>query len=326
MKQQRFEAQFAPQWQRFERLLQQLEGRAESGAERISSATFASDYRRLCHHLSLARERHYSSQLIERLNEMVLRGHQQLYRRKTHLLSSFLAFIVVGFPQLVRREWRLCLLASGLLYLPALLLFFFVWRYPELIYAILDPAMVESFERMYDPAADHLGQERGASSDFYMFGYYIQNNISIGFRTFAGGILFGLGSIFFLVFNGSLFGALAAHVTNIGYQASFFPFVIGHGAFELTAIALSGAAGLKLGFALLAPGRRGRLAALREAAREAVPMVFGVILMLLIAAFVEAFWSASSVVEPWGKYLVGSIMWCFVALYFLLMGRRRHGA
>ena len=43
-----------------------------------------------------------------------------------------------------------------------------------------------------------------------MFGFYILNNVSIGFRSFAGGIIFGLGTIFFLVFNGLILGGVVA--------------------------------------------------------------------------------------------------------------------
>ncbi len=325
MKQQQFEAQFSPLWQQFDQTLRQLEGEALEEATQ-ARGDFAADYRRLCHHLSLARERQYSSQLVERLNALVLRGHQQLYHRKTELLASFLRFVVGDFPRLVRREWRLCLLASALLYLPGLLLFVSVWRYPELIYAMLDPYRVAQFESMYDPAAEHVGRLRDAGSDLSMFGFYIQNNIGVSFRTFAGGLLYGLGSIFFLAYNGALFGALAAHLLAMDYHTTFFPFVVGHGAFELTAIAFSGAAGLKLGWALLAPGRQPRLVALKAAARVAIKLMYGVILMLVMAAFVEAFWSSSALVAPWGKYLVGATLWAFVLLYFVRMGRGGYGS
>ena len=60
----------------------------------------------------------------------------------------------------------------------------------------------------------------------------------------AAGLLFGLGSVLFLIFNGLIIGAICGHLTEIGYGQTFWSFVIGHGAFELTAIALAGAAGL----------------------------------------------------------------------------------
>jgi uncharacterized membrane protein SpoIIM required for sporulation len=157
-----------------------------------------------------------------------------------------------------------------------------------------------------------------------MFGYYIMHNIGIAFQTFASGLLFGLGSAFFLFFNGLMIGAVAGHLTHIGYGQTFWSFVIGHGAFELSAIALAGAAGLQLGWALIAPGRLPRAEALQLAARKSVLLICGVMLFLLIAAFIEAYWSSRTGLAPLTKYLVGAALWCLVATYLLFAGRTRH--
>ena len=181
-------------------------------------------------------------------------------------------------------------------------------------------------ERMYDPDARRLGRfsERGSGDDWVMFGFYIMNNIGIAFQTFASGLLLGLGSLFFLLFNGLMIGGVAGHLTRIGYGEPFWSFVIGHGAFELTAIALAGAAGFKLGWALLAPGRLPRGEALRLAASKAIQLVCGVILFLLLAAFIEAFWSSTTFASPNIKYIVGAGLWVLVLSYLLLAGRRQH--
>jgi uncharacterized membrane protein SpoIIM required for sporulation len=117
---------------------------------------------------------------------------------------------------------------------------------------------------------------------------------------------------------------VATHLTRVGYAEPFFQFVAGHSAFELTAIALCGMAGLLLGRALLAPGLRTRREALVTSARIAVRIVYGATAMLLFAAFIEAFWSSTTAVPPIVKYLVGAALWVFVGAYFLFMGRRAH--
>jgi uncharacterized membrane protein SpoIIM required for sporulation len=109
----------------------------------------------------------------------------------------------------------------------------------------------------------------------------------------------------------------------MGYGENFYPFVIGHGAFELTAIVLSGAAGLRLGFALLAPGRLSRGQALLTAGRESVRILYGAAGMLVIAAFLEAFWSSAALVPPPVKYGVGAFFGAVVLLYLWLGGRTR---
>ena len=104
----------------------------------------------------------------------------------------------------------------------------------------------------------------------------------------------------------------------------FFSFVSGHSALELTAIMLSGAAGLKLGIALIAPGQLTRKASVMQAARGATRIVYGAAAMFLAAAFVEAFWSPLTEVSADFKYGVGIAMWLAVAAYFVGLGRR-HG-
>ena len=179
---------------------------------------------------------------------------------------------------------------------------------------------------MYDPQGQRIGQamERAADDDWMMFGYYIMHNIGIAFQTYATGLLFGLGSLFFLFFNGLMIGAVAGHLTSIGYGQTFWSFVIGHGAFELTAIALAGAAGLKLGWALLAPGQLSRAQALRLAAKTSVQLIYGVILFLLIAAFIEAYWSSMRWPQPVLKYTVGAALWALVIAYLVFAGRNQH--
>ncbi|EPM74826.1 hypothetical protein A3SM_22728 [Pseudomonas syringae pv. actinidiae ICMP 18886] len=81
---------------------------------------------------------------------------------------------------------------------------------------------------------------------------------------------------------------------------------------------------MKLGWALLAPGRLTRAAALRAAARTSVQLIGGVILFLLIAAFIEAYWSSMTWPGALIKYLVGTALWLLVAAYLILAGRTFH--
>lgn len=316
MNREAFEHQYRGDWRRFEVALEKL----EKGRKGRDDADFPELYRRVCHCLALARSRLYGTDLEQELNDLVLRGHQQLYRRAGFSWRQAADFVVAGFPRLVRREARLVGLACLLFYGPFAAMAAGVVAYPELVYSVIDPEAAAGFQEMYDPAAS---RDRESQTDFMMFGFYIYNNVSIAFRTFASGILFGVGSIVFLVFNGLVIGTVFGHMVNAGTGDVFFPFVVGHGAFELTAIVLSGAAGLKLGLAVLDPGRLTRRQALLEAGREGVRMVYGIFGLLVLAAFVEAFWSSSTLVPAAVKYAVGAACWVAVTLYLLFAGRDR---
>ena len=322
MKQSLFESRHKAEWERFSLMLDRLERNKDTSR----LAGFTKDYRRLCQHLALARERGYSSFLIDSLQQQVLRGHQQLYRQRSRLGAHVVAFILADFPRLVRQQWRF-VLAASLLFFGSLIGFaLLVFLFPDLVYNLISAEQVSQMQGMYDPNGGHLGRsaERAASEDWVMFGFYIMHNIGIAFQTFASGLLFGLGSVFFLLYNGLMIGAVAGHLTQIGYGQTFWSFVIGHGAFELSAIALAGAAGLQLGWALIAPGRLPRTEALRMAARKSVLLICGVMLFLLIAAFIEAYWSSMTEPAPLTKYLVGALLWILVATYLLFAGRTRH--
>ncbi|WP_226664413.1 stage II sporulation protein M [Microbulbifer aggregans] len=320
MKQKEFEARHQILWQQLEHWLAGYE--KGTGAESEVISDLPASYRRLCQHLAVAKERQYTSGLIARLNQLVMECHQRLYQQKSVSSNRWLEFIFGGFPRALREQAQFVWLACALFLAPALVMGLGCYWNDALIYAVMSPEQVTQFESMYDPANDVLGRERGSDSDLMMFGFYIKNNIGIAFRTFASGILFGLGSIFFLVFNGIYLGAVFGHISRVGFASTFYPFVIGHGAFELTAIVFAGAAGLRLGHALVNPGQLRRIHALRNAGRDAMKIMYGTFLMLVIAAFLEAFWSSSTQLDISVKLAVGGFFWLLVIGYCVLAGRQ----
>ncbi len=327
MRQEQFERAHETAWQALERLLAARRGEAVTGdTEDADPHRLPELYRGLCNDYALALSRGYSPLLVERLHGLALRAHQVLYRRDGAWLWRSLQFVAAVFPRTLRRHARLLWLACALFLLPGVLLGTWCANDPEAIFSVLGDAQVAEIEAMYDPLNRVPGREpeRSADSDFAMFGFYIFNNIGIGFRTFAGGILLGIGTVFTLLYNGVVIGGIAGHLTGTGFGETFWPFVSGHGAFELTGIVVCGCAGLLLARAVLAPGRMPRARALREAALEAVKLVSGAALLLVLAAFVEAFWSSSASVSATVKYAVAAAAWLAVLLYLAFAGRE-HG-
>jgi len=326
VKQDAFEAQYASTWDQYETWVRILSGhrkglREETDTPAKIGRQFPALYRQVCHHLAIARARRYSMRLQHRLNQLALEGHQQLYRSRTAFVGKVARFLTSEFPAVFRRRWRFILTAALLLYLPAIGMAIAVQIKGDLVYSLLEPHQISQIEEMYDPENRVFGRERESDTDISMFGFYIYNNISIGFRTFAGGLIFGIGSVFFLCFNGLFFGAIASHLTSVGFSETFWPFVIGHSSFELTGIVVFGAVGLMLGYGAIAPGRKRRWDAIRDQAIDAMPLIYGATAMLIAAAFIEAFWSSTTWPPIGVKYAIGSFLWLLLGLYFALMGR-----
>jgi uncharacterized membrane protein SpoIIM required for sporulation len=328
-----FETQNAPLWQELEDALDRAEKRPRSkdkpadnakAAGRpkpLDGARLAELYRRACEHLALSQARAYPIHLTQRLESLTQRAHRLIYRRHDYGVARLRQLVLVDFPQSVRHQrWHL-MAATLLFFVPAIAAGLACWADPGFILHLVSAEQAQEYDQMYSSSAQALGRSRSADTDWQMFGYYVMHNIGIGFQCFAGGIFLGLGSLFFIVFNGVFIGGIAGYLTARGHVENFWSFVVTHGAFELTAIVLAGAAGLQLGHALLAPGRHTRLEALRRAASEAIVVVYGVIGMLVIAAAIEAFWSSARWVPPEVKYGVGGACWVFVLAYLGWQGR-----
>ncbi len=318
-------------WDEFSRQLDKLTGNGRDNREEgknsseVDIASFPSDYKKVCNHYALAKSRHYSPALVNKLHQLVLHGHNHLYKSDRTFFLKTLSFLAFGFPRTLRQNISFFYLSLSLFLLPALLAGFFAYNDNSFIYSLMGDMHVSRMEYMYDPANHKPGRdmERTSETNLQMFGYYIQHNTSIGFRTFAGGMLAGIGTIFALLSNGMILGGVAGHLSHAPYNMVFWPFVSGHGAFELTAIVISGAAGLMLASALIMPGNRPRLTVLKEMATIALKLIMGAAVMFLLAAFVEAFWSPSAL-PPFVKFAVAAIFWLLVVFYFIFAGRRQH--
>ncbi len=324
MKQVQFENKYNSFWKKFEDLVNDLEKSKKKQTANIAERyQFPKHYREICNHFAIAKQRHYSPILTQRLHSLVLKGHEQIYRNKTVWLWKVVEFLTNDFPSLIRKHYKVFWLAAALFYLPGIAMGIACFKNSEVIYSVMDQSSVANMEYMYDPENRRLGrdEDRQADTDVMMFGYYIFNNISVGFRTFASGIILGIGSLFFLFYNGLVIGGVAGYLSKLGFLETFWSFVSGHGSFELTAIVICGMAGLLLAKPIFSPGNMKRSDALKIIAKDSIQLVMGAALMLVVAAFIEAFWSPSSFVSANIKYIVAAILWAFVIFYLSFAGR-----
>jgi uncharacterized membrane protein SpoIIM required for sporulation len=320
----RFEELYDAEWSELEGLLDGLRGRRTTppAGTASSGARIAELYRRACEHLALARSRAYPAYLVDRLERMTADAHQLIYQTHEVSLGQIRRLVTRDFPRAVRAQRSYVAVATMAFLGPTFVLGLLVYWRPDLILSVVDAATVSSFDDMYSPSASSIGRVRTAATDWVMFGYYIRNNITVAFQCFAGGLFAGLGTLFFLGYNGAFGGAIGGYLIGRGLSHTFLPFIATHSAFELTAIVLSGAAGLRIGHALIAPGRMLRRHSLVTASREAATLLYGISAMLCIAAVIEAFWSSAGWLPAAAKYTTAGLAWTAVLGYLVIQGRR----
>src|SRR5215471_8351776 len=226
MKQQAFEAHYEVRWNEFADWLKRSGDRRAKGGGKpaLEAMDVPARYRELCQHLALARDRQYSADLIERLSRLALAGHQLLYGARGRGLDRLRNFLRADFPRAVRREWRFVWLAVALFMGPLVALTLAIPRNPDFAYVVLPADVLDSAQEMYGAGSKALGRNRDVDTDVAMFGFYIFNNVRIGFQTFAGGLAFGLGAIFYLLYNGVFIGAITGHIIHSGLAVNFFSF------------------------------------------------------------------------------------------------------
>jgi uncharacterized membrane protein SpoIIM required for sporulation len=131
--------------------------------------------------------------------------------------------------------------------------------------------------------------------------------------------------LFFLVYNGLVTGTVLGYVQKSGHADNILTFMCGHSPFELTAIVISGGAGLRMGYALLGTSGRTRLGSLRAVADDLISLILGAALFLFIAALIEGWWSPSGLPSQ-VKWAFSAVMSSLVVGFLLLAGRGKRAA
>jgi uncharacterized membrane protein SpoIIM required for sporulation len=287
-------------------------------------ANLPSLYRDVCADLAAAEAARYSAPLVAYLRGLTASAHTILYgpharaRGEGGELRLKHAWLV-AIPRAVRQRWRPMLLATALFFVPLANGAVLTLRDPSFAFRVAPESMLRPLSEAYARGFD---EGRDAGEGTMMAGYYVYNNVGIALRCFALGIFGGIGSAFYLVQNGFTIGAILGYVASQGAGENIGTFILGHGSLELGAIVLSGGAGLSLGWSVVAPGELTRLASLQRTAREILVIVAGASVMLLMAAGIEAFWSASSTPRA-VKVGFGGSLFFLVLGYIAFAGRGR---
>lgn len=275
--------------------------------------------------VDVARSRMYQldATIQDRLGRMAIAAHGLLYRRPSpRPLKAIGQFLAQDYPRLFRRLRGYVLLSIAIFMTVTLGTYAAVRMQPSLAHVIL-PTGLEA-DTPGSVTSEDVSERYRRIPGPVMNSFITTNNISVAFFAFSLGVLAGIGTCYVLLFNGMMLGTFFAHFANHDLSYVSYSFLIPHGALEIFAIMVAGAAGLRLGLSLALPGRWTRKASLRQGAKEGVLLVLGTIPMFIVAGAIESFvtpayWSGGV------KIVIGVLALGVTLAYLLLVGRSGAG-
>lgn len=296
MKLDRFLTQRQPSWAELTSLVASAAGRPErlgpDGVRRLGEL-----YREAAADLAYIRRAWPSGPESAALQDLVAQARALVYNSESDRDGSPLGFFAHDYWRLLATRPAFLLVAWALLLTPALLTAVWALDDPGAAGGLV-PAAYRSVTEPRTPGASlGLGAGEGAALSSTIF----INNIRVSLVAFAGGIAAGLGTAFVLITNGVLLGTVTGLAFGAGNGSVLVELITPHGVLELSCIAVCAAAGLRLGWAPVRPGRRRRVDALVAEARPAVLMLLGTLPWLVVAGIVEGF------ITPAGLGLVPAV-------------------
>ncbi|MBT3890657.1 MAG: stage II sporulation protein M [Planctomycetaceae bacterium] len=313
-------AQRQHQWQELEELCDAVNWKSAKrlGAERLSN--FAALYRSVCADLALADSYNLPPDTVEYLHRLVGRAHSRLYRTRRFQFTAWIMVLTFDAPRQIlldRYFWFMFIFFYGTFLLSAFLAFEDTY-FPDYHTQIVGEEALLSLEAMYTNPIGSTESGMGLKSD--MAGFYINHNTGIGLVCFVTGILIIPGivtTLFNAAFLGAIFGYMAR--PDVPMTDNFFEFVTAHGPFELTAIVLAAAGGLRLGLSWVNTKGLTRKASLQKAGRRCIPVIGLSILFFFFAAIIEGFISPSDLPYSF-KAAVSISSALFIVFYILVLG------
>jgi uncharacterized membrane protein SpoIIM required for sporulation len=297
-----------PHWERLTALVAAAGQSRMRGLSRAELQELALLYRQVASDLSTLRQDKTSAALAGQINHLLARAHHIIYSSRKSTWRNFFLFLRDGYPRVFREQIRSVFAALVLFLLGAVIAAGFTLANPRFAEPILGPGIINSIEhhQMWTQSIVSVAPQATSS--------IMTNNISVSFTAFAGGLLFGVGSVILLFNNGLMLGAVAVACQKAGMSLPLWTFVVAHGSLELPATVIAGAAGLRLGHGMLFPGIYGWKDSVAKAGGEAVRLVSGTIPMLFIAGCLEGFLSPSAAPTP-VKFVVGAMLFTLLLVW-----------
>jgi uncharacterized membrane protein SpoIIM required for sporulation len=288
-------------WQRLNLLLKKVEEKKLKSLRSPEIRELASLYRSVAADLARARTQQVGKTLIQSLQSLTTRTYSQIYQgSRRQEWQAAIKFYISGFPSVVQQTLPYIVLATALFIFGGLIGWWYSWQDPSFMSLIVPERLISKVRDDHELwMGSIVGIEPLASTNIMI------NNISVSFGAVAGGITAGLYTIYLMIFNGLLIGAVGTLVGQNNLAYPFWAFVLPHGSIELPAIFFAGGAGLLLGKAILFPGKYRRRDAIKYYGSLAAQLVYGIVPMLIIAGIIEGFFSPNPAIPDPVKYLAG---------------------
>ena len=238
-------------------------------------------YRHAAADLAFAKTCFPDSSAIPYLNQLVAEGHSHIYGRQLVIFKRLAVFFRSTFPETLKQARVFVAAATAFFLVAALFAFIAVSMNEKYAKSIVPEGMAEkAAENAGNTSIDEMQIESAMIT---------VNNIGVSFMAFALGVFFGAGTVYVLILNGLLIGALTAVYAKYGLSVMFWSLILPHGSLELPAILIAAGAGLMLGDSLIRPGEVRRGEAFAAAARRSIILIGGVIPVFIIAGLIEGF-------------------------------------
>jgi len=297
-----------PHWERLEVLLGQSDLTGLNQLSRAELQELALLYRQVAADLSVLRQDATARTYAAHVNQLLARAHHIIYSRRKTSVASLLRFLRDEYPVIFQRNLSFVAASMAISVACGLLGVVATNTRPEFMRHFLGPEMIATMER------HEMWTHSVVSVAPTMTSYIMTNNLTVSFMTFAGGITFGWLTLYSLFNNGMMLGVVGAACHHYGMSLALWSFVAAHGSLELPSILIAGAAGLRLGKAMVFPGGYRWKDSIALGGIEATRLVSGVIPLLVIAGCLEGFFSPSAA-PVWLKFTIGGLLFALLNLW-----------
>ncbi|MFP4846416.1 stage II sporulation protein M [Winogradskyella sp. PE311] len=315
MREAAFVKQNKDKWLRFETIL--------TNKTNIDPDLLSDLYIEITDHLSYAKTFYANSNTERYLNQIASKAHQSIYKTKKEAKNRLITFFTTEFPLMFHKHHR------------ELLITFLVFAFFTFVGAF-STASDDDFVRSFGLSDGYVNMtleniEKGdpmavykEQGEFNMFLGITLNNIKVALFAFGYGILFGVGSLYFMMRNAIMLGSFQYFFYKQGLLWESARTIWIHGTIEISVIIIAGCAGLVMGNGMLFTGTLPRLEAFKRGVINGLKILMSTIPFFIVAGFLEGFVTRHTEMPDWLAILIilGSL--ALIIFYYVIYPIRLH--